>query len=118
MPVNVIQHREREVIVIDYSHCKLPKETIDVIDESEQFLMAYEGLALVLVDVTGAPGSSEYMARVKEVGQKTGHKVERRAIVGVMGLKKILFQGFSRIVKGNNRLFDTREEAIDFLVSA
>lgn len=72
----------------------------------------------LLIDVTGAPGSAEYMARAKLVGQRAGHKVEKRAIVGITGLKKILFQGFVRIVKGNNRSFDTRERAMEFLVSA
>ncbi|MDW3195164.1 MAG: hypothetical protein R8G66_22510 [Cytophagales bacterium] len=80
-------------------------------------MLDYDGRARVLVDVTGAPGSSEYMARVKEVGKKTGHKVNKRAIVGITGLKKILFQGFVRIVKGNNRSFDTLEEAMAFLAT-
>lgn len=117
MSVKLIEHRGKEIILIDYSHCKLPEETLAVVNESEQFLLAYEGQARVLVDVTGAPGSSEYMTRVKEVGKNTGHKVDKRAIVGITGLKKILFQGFVRIVKGNNRSFDSREEAMEFLAA-
>lgn len=117
MPISVIKHHEKEIVLVDYTHCKRPAETLAVLDQSETFLLSYKGNALVLVDVTGAPGSSEYMTRAKEVSQRLNHKVSRRAIVGITGLKKIMFQGYARMVNGNNRAFDDRESAMEFLVS-
>ncbi len=118
MSVKVIYHQGKEIVFVDYTHCKLPEETLEVLEQSESFLLSYRSGALILVDVTGAPGSTEYMARAKAVSQKVNHKVNKRAIVGITGLKKIMFQGYSRIVNGNNRAFNNREEAMAFLVSA
>ena len=118
MSVSLIRHQGKEIVLVDYSRCKLPEETLVVLDQCEAFLLSYKNDALILIDVSGAPGSTEYMARAKQVSKKVNHKVHKRALVGITGLKKIMFQGYSRIVNGNNRAFDNREKAIEFLVSA
>jgi len=117
MSISIIKHQNKEIVFADYTHCQTPEETIDVVNEAEKFLLSYPGEALVLVDVTGTSGSKEYMERAKEVSKRINHKVKKRAIVGVSGLKMILFKGYTRLIKGNTKPFSTREEALDFLVS-
>ena len=117
MPVSIVKHQGKDIVFTDYTHCKTPEETIRVVNEAEKFLLSYPGKALVLVDVTGARGSKEYMERAKEVSKRVSHKVEKRAVVGITGLKMILFQGYTRIIKGNTRPFNSREEALAFLVA-
>ena len=117
MSVTTIHHLGKEVVLVDYTQCKSAKDTIDVVNEAEKFLLSYPGEALVLADVTDTKGSKEYMERAKEVSEKVNHKVAKRAIVGITGLKMILFQGYTRIIKGNTKPLNTREDALSFLVS-
>lgn len=117
MSISIIKHKGKDIVFTDYTHCKTPDETVQVVNEAEKFLLAYPGKALVMIDVTGAHGSKEYMERAKEVSKKVSHKVAKRAVVGISGLKMILFQGYTRIIKGNTRPFSTREEALEFLIS-
>ena len=117
MSISIINHQGRDIVFVDYQQCKSIEEAIETVAESEKFLLSYPGEALVLVDITGIIGSKEYMDRAKEMGKKVDHKVAKRAILGVTGLKMVLLQGYTRLTKSNTQPFSSRDEALDFLIS-
>lgn len=59
------------------------------------------------------------MSRLKELGNTVFKKhMKCSAVLGISGLKKILFDGYNRATGSTNvKAFNSREEALDWLVS-
>lgn len=59
------------------------------------------------------------MKRTKEINENYGHKISKRAVLGITGIKKILLAGYNKVSgKGVKAIpFDTKEEALEYLVS-
>lgn len=111
-----ITHKSKEILFIDYSGCETKEEVFKILEESTGIIAQHAGGALVLVNFEGLSGSREIMQKVKEMSGKVDHKVAKRAVLGVTGLKKILLQGFNRVAKTKAVPFDTKDQALDFLI--
>jgi len=70
------------------------------------------------VDYTGATASSRCMAEVKQSGKEIrNNKVDKIAVLGIEGLKKVLFAGYLSFARNKNiRAFDNELEAKAWLV--
>jgi hypothetical protein len=69
----------------------------------------------LLTDVTDAHYTSEGVAVMKEFSKATTPHMKASAAVGVSGLKKIIVQSLMKLAGRDIKLFDTREEALDWL---
>ena len=117
MPVTTINYFGKRIVLMDYTPCKSKGEMISTLKESEFYLNAIPGKSLTLSDFTGVHGNPEFMSAAKKASRNTfDHKVEKAAAVGVTGLKKILLNGYNLIAKNKIMPFDSREEAIDYLI--
>ena len=62
-------------------------------------------------------GSTEFMQRAKQLGKEIfDSRTSKSAVLGVTGIKKILLNGYNMIVKNKLEPFDTKEEALEYLV--
>lgn len=118
MSYEFIQFRGKEIFSIDYTKCKGNTDALNLLNETAEVLKNHEGKALILINYEGQHGTREYMKRAKEISAETFHKVEKRAVLGIHGLKKILLQGFNKVAKDKAYPFDSREEALIFLTKA
>lgn len=118
MSIQWIEHRGKRILRSDHSGLKS-----DALIESEKQALAMmrdeSGKVLVLNIYSGAFGDLEYMQKIKELGNEIEERTERNAIIGVRGVQLILLQAYNRVtgVSENQRLFDTEEEALVWLVS-
>ncbi len=59
--------------------------------------------------------STEAVQALKNSTKRTGALVERTAVVGVSGLKKVLADAIARFSGTNTKYFATRDDALDWL---
>ncbi len=118
MPTNFISHQGHQIIFIDYSSCKTKDELISTLKDAEIFVKKVPGKALTLSDFTGTHGSSEFMSEAKRAGRETfDSKVEKAATIGITGIKKVLLSGYNLVVKNKISAFETKDKALEYLVS-
>ncbi|WP_420583341.1 hypothetical protein [Reichenbachiella sp.] len=118
MAVKLLVHKGKQVVLIDYTNCENTEEMLAVLKESEEVVGSIPGKSLHLIDVTNIPGSRKYMDAAKKSGEKLfNHKSVKAAIVGVVGIKKVLLMGYNKITPNKLIPFSTRDEALDYLVS-
>jgi hypothetical protein len=112
----VIYDAERNTVLVDYSNMK-PMELIAEAERvhNEARLHLSEMKVKVLVDVTGASMSSEAVRALKDATKRDSAMVERTAIVGVTGLKRILADAIATFSGTQTRCFDTKHEALEWL---
>ena len=74
-----------------------------------------ENSVFTMIVAGGSAFSGETISRLKELARDNAPYVKASAIVGVTGLYKVVFNAVSLFSKRRFYLFDTPEEAMDFL---
>ncbi len=108
---------ERNIVFIDYTRLtaeQLIAEAERVHQEGRSRLSGRK--ARVLVDITGTTMSPEAVRALKDSTRNDKAMVEKTAIVGVTGLKKILADAIARFSGTHTQYFDTKEQALDWLL--
>jgi len=103
-------------MLIDYTHCKNTDEMIKVLEDVRREFEKPGGPYLTLNDFTGTFGSSEFMNTAKKYKELFDNKTLKTAILGITGIKKILLNGYNAFVRKKQMPFDTKEEALEYLV--
>lgn len=115
-----ITHKGKQILYCDYSNFKIAdfsafknelNQAVAVIVEQP------EGTLLAITDVRGSVGSPQVVDALKEAALVTAKHMHKQAVVGVSGLKKVLFDAIIRISRQPAKAFgDTDlEEAKDWL---
>ncbi len=119
MSVKWIEYKGKQILEIDYRGLD-PKEFIESLDLVKKTLLEVPPPAksLSLADLEGAVVNKEVMARFKEIGPEIEPRTEKSAILGIHGIRHILLSAYNRASgAANQKLFNTREEALEWLVS-
>jgi hypothetical protein len=118
MPVGFIEYKGKKILYVDYSTCKSKEETIAVLEQASAFFKEAEAKLLSLDNYNNAFASDEFLERAKVLGREIiSAKREKGAIIGLTGIKKILLQSYNIFVKDKLKPFNTKEEALEYLVS-
>ncbi len=116
MSVELITYNGKKIVFGDYSECNTKEKMIEKLYEVEKLMNNQHGSVLYLADLTNTHGSREFMKAAKEVANRTfNHKVEKAALLGIVGIKKVLLNGFNAVSKYKFEPFDTKEMALEFL---
>jgi len=117
MGLSYIQHKGKKIMYLDYTHCKNSQEMIEVLNEVRREYERTTETFVAVADFRGNFGSSEFM---KEANKLAKDHLDKRtlktAVLGVLGIKRILLNAYNAIVNNKLVAFDTREEALDYLV--
>jgi len=117
MPASWIEHRGRQILFFDYRDQKSDEELIATLEAGSAMMQPLRRALLLYNDFEGSVIGSAYMKRVKEVGQMNKLLIGRSALTGISGLKVIFFNAYLRATgERNTRAFQTRDQALDFLV--
>ena len=117
--IEFLSHKGEEVLYIDFSNCKTKEETITLLEASAEYYRKSPVPLLTLTNADKAKGSKEFMDLAKKLNKEIfDEKTKKGAIIGVQGLKRVLLQGYNLIAKNKLSPFDTKVEALDYLVSA
>ncbi len=120
MSVEWIEYKGKQILIADYRDLE-PKEFIEKLTLSAKMILEVPPPTkiLSLSDFRGAVASKEVMAKLKELGPQVEARTEKNAIVGIHGIRHVLLSAYNRVAgaSNNQKLFDTQEEALEWLVS-
>jgi hypothetical protein len=118
MSYSFIHYKNKKILVIDYRQCKTANDTINVIEEVKKEYKRTSEKYLAFSDFTNAPVNNEYMDMVKKYAKEIfDERTSKRACIGITGMKKILLNGFNLFSKNKMYPFDSKEEALEYLVN-
>lgn len=114
--VKKIEFDNRIILEIDYSGCNesgminlLHQAAIIGITDNRPYLV----LSVLNKKNFLTPA---FMKEVKEVVKQNLHLIEKQAIVGLTQTQRIIVMGLNIFVQRNFKVFDTKEEAVRFLL--
>ena len=117
MSVKQIEHKGKTIVYIDYRGMTKLEEQLQNLDEMTEIVKTVKPPILTIANFEGVSGGNEFMDRVKDWGKEHQSLMGRQAVLGITGLKNILFQGYLRFTGDKNmKAFDSEVEALDWLV--
>jgi hypothetical protein len=116
-----VEYKGKQIYYVDYSNIKTNEEFLSIISQTNAFREKVKASGkkdlLMLVDISGSYVYGEVLDAIQKSGKITKQLTAREAIVGVTGGKKILLKIVQTVTNMNFRVFDTVNEAKDWLVS-
>jgi hypothetical protein len=114
--IKFIEHRGKQILHLDFSGAKAD-EVLAVIEKAKTVISAKPaGSVRTLTDVTGAAFNSEVSDAMKAFVNHNKPYVSASAVVGVTGLKQIIYNAVVKFSGRNLVAFDTTDQAKDWLV--
>ena len=111
-----LKHKGREIFLIDFSHCQ-GKDMLLLLDQVRADVARHEpGTVLTLADFSGATVDKEVATKIKEVLTLDRPYVKKSAWVGTESVPHVFFEHFKSFSRRDFPTFETREEAMDWLV--
>ena len=115
--VGFITHKGKQILLVDFTNCT-PEEVKSVADKARRIITAQPpNSVLVLADFTGAQFSRDAVTRIKEVTTYDRPYVKRAAWVHTESLPKVWYDAIKTFSRRDFPTFETREQALEFLVA-
>jgi hypothetical protein len=117
--IQEIEHKGRTILLFDFSHCQCKEEIEPIIQSAKQWLQGKEPYSvLTLTDVTDAHYDMETLNLLKDLTTYNKPYVKAGAIIGITRpLLKLAYNIVMAFSQRNLPIFETREEAMEWLVN-
>lgn len=116
--IKFIRHQGKDILVLDFSNSRT-EEVLQVIEDATLLISTLPRQSvLTLTDVTNARFNEEVNEGLKEFTLHNKPYVKAGAVVGITGLKRIIFGAVMAFSQRKLESFDDREQAVQWLVSA
>ena len=117
MSISLIQHKGKEIVYVDYSHCKTEKELLSVIYELKDFYKDKTGTYSSLSDFTGTFGTRNFIKEANRLGKEVfDARTDKSAALGITGIRKILLTAYNAVMKNKLVPFENKNDALEYLV--
>ncbi|RLD84547.1 MAG: hypothetical protein DRJ10_00850 [Bacteroidetes bacterium] len=116
--VRWIEHKGKRIIYNDFSKIH-SDEVVRVVRQFEQLVMDSKDTddIIVLSNMTDAHFFGEAFEEIKRVTKVVRPYIKKRAVVGISGVKSILYKSVNMFARGTpTKMFNTIEKAKDYLV--
>ena len=110
-----VEHKGKQIFVMDCRDATLDEMNAVIEECILQVRKQPEKSVFTLTISGGSAFSGETISKLKEVARDNTPYVKAGAIVGVKGLYKVVFNAVAMFSKRRFYLFDTVDEAMDFL---
>jgi hypothetical protein len=115
--VKFIKHEEKEILFLDFSNTRTD-EVLKIIEDAKRVISAKPmNSLLTLTDVTNARFNDEVGDGMKQFSAHNRPYVKAAAVVGITGLKKIIFGAVMAFSKRNIESFEDVEQAKRWLAA-
>lgn len=115
--VRFITHREQRILLVDFTDCGTDELTEIATTAPDVIAREPLGTVLLLADFSRSQFTREAFERVKVGAALNRSRVKRSAWVLTENLPKALQDSVRRFSARDIPMFNTREEAMDYLVS-
>ena len=119
MLAEVLEYKEKKIVYSDL-RMKTPKEMAEILNDSSVKLERFEAEnvdRLYLLDLNGVPMTTEFADHAMRIAKRHVPLMTKSAIIGVTGIKRMFFKTYLVFSKSKMRSFQTKEAALDYLVS-
>ena len=116
--VGFIDHKGKQIIYLDFSDMQ-GDAMVQIVRNFEQIVMENKakGNLVSLTNFTNARTFGEGLEEIKRVAKAVRPYLNKRAVVGITGVKAILYKMVNLFASGTpTKIFDTLEDAKDYLV--
>lgn len=115
--IQFIQHQGKQILHLDFTHAKAD-EVLQLIREATNVIAAQPAKSLrTLTDVTDMKFNTEAAEALKEFTRHNKPYVTASAVVGITGLKQIIYNAVVKFSGRNLVAFDSAGKAKDWLVN-
>jgi hypothetical protein len=115
--VKFIKHEEKDILFLDFSNTRTD-EVLKIIEDAKRVISTSPMHSLLtLTDVTNARFNDEVGNGMKQFSAHNKPYVKAAAVVGITGLKKIIFGAVMAFSKRNIESFDDVEQAKRWLAA-
>jgi len=115
--VRRMEHLGRTIILLDVSGCSATEAAPQLVLGRKMIATCAPKTALTLTDVTGARFDDAATREAQTNANENGPYVRAAALVGVTGLKQIVYNVVTRMTGRDYKVFATREQALAWLVA-
>ena len=114
--VRFIEHQGKRVLFINYSHCDVAM--LKAVAEEGHRVIAQQppNSVLTLNDVTGTTFDKESVAVLQAKVAANAPYVRRAAVIGIGGLQRLIYESIQAFSRRRLPLFESRPEALAWLV--
>ena len=115
--IRFLNHRDQRILLIDYTGCT--EEEVGTVSDHVPEVVTREpqGSVLLLADFSGVKFSRENVQHLKIATARDRPHIKRAAWVLTENLPKAMFDSIKIFSARKFEVFDTRENAMDYLVS-
>ncbi len=116
---HLIQHRGKDIVLLDYSGLTAEPETLAEIARSRQFIgkLRPDGTHLTLTDGTDAHYTPKVLEALKELAAHDKPYVKAGAVVSNSRLVRVVVAAVAVFTGRHLPVFETRGEALDWLLT-
>lgn len=115
--IRFIEHQSKQILFVDFSDCTADQVSSIVDDVVEEVGKHARSSVLILADFTHSRIDKPAAEHIKKALVMDRPYVKRSAWVGTDGLPKVFFENFKTFSQRQINRFDTREQAMEWLVS-
>jgi hypothetical protein len=114
--VRFIEYMGKRVLFVNYAQCDI--SMLKAVTEEMHRVISRElpNSVLTLNDVTGTSFDSESVEVLKSRVSANAPYVKRAAVIGIAGLQRLIYEAVQRFSRRSIPLFNSREEALAWLV--
>ena len=115
--IQFIQHQGKQILHLDFTHANAD-EVLQLIRDAKSVIAAQPAKSLrTLTDVTNMKFNTEAAEAMKTFAHHNKPYVTAAAVVGITGLKQIIYNAVVRFSGRNLVAFDSAAQAKDWLVN-
>ena len=114
--VKYLNHQGREILVQDLTDSKSIEENIAIFDQTQGIIFTRPPKSVLLLTILiNTHYSPQAIDRLKKFSQEVTPYIKASAAVGITGIKRVIYQALSKLIGRKIHLFDTIDQALDWL---
>ncbi len=114
--ISWVTHKGKEILVLNFSELA-DGECLKQIDKVENYIQSTTQKEILKLSImTDSCLNDEIMLRIESLNQKYDSLVEKEAVVGISGIKKVFLRAAGAVSSKDLKPFDEVDDAIDWLV--
>jgi hypothetical protein len=116
--LSIISYKNKRIISLDYTNVGKDKvKTVELIEKgADEYIKQGKDSALVLANVTNINFNMDILNSFKKSREKTKGYTKKEAVFGVKGLAKAGYNFVVGLTSRTTKVFDTEQEAKEWLV--
>ncbi len=114
--LEILEHKGKKIHYMNFSSCDRRRMVAAIEEIEPQIEKEPANSILTLVDVDGIIFNTEILKAFKEFTEHNKPHVKAGAVLGIKGVQKIAYDAVMRFSNRNLPIFETIEEAKDWLV--